>query len=592
MNATQTSTLTLLVIAAAVSAPSQAAESAAQRFATEFSGPGQVIVAPPGKLDAQDRAFIEQAAAYHRDQVRAAKRVFARTDTQAIHDYAMRVDHDHSSAYAKLSEVAAMHGIELPRLDQASNDSGKTTDSSATNDASLLRETIERHRSELARFERERKRGKAPNLNAYIDATVPVVEEHLKLARRLLSAMASAGADQTQVERGRYLARVGDCESCHTREGGAPYAGGRALKTPYGGVIYSANITPSPEGIGGFSDKDFLTALHEGLSPDGEPYYPAFPYPSFTKVSDEDALAIKAYLDTIEPSDSVPPKPDLPWPLGIRDALYAWQELFFEPGRFEPDSSKSDAWNRGAYLVEGLGHCGACHTPRNLAAAKVGSEALTGAMRQGWHAPDLRGLGEEVAGFSVDDLAEFLQSGHAKPAKIGAGPRTVAMGPMAEVVHDSLSYLSDDDLHAMAVYLKDLPPIREQPAAIDRQQALDPKLYALGESLYQGWCVACHRDSGQGRPPYVPGLRNNPVVKDAKANNIVMSLLVGSLADVTQAYSPYVRMPSFAETLDDTEIAAVATYLRARWGDASGAQVPVSLPARLRAQLDQGEPRK
>ncbi|EGV30828.1 Gluconate 2-dehydrogenase (acceptor) [Thiorhodococcus drewsii AZ1] len=589
MNSTQHSMLTLLAIAVAVPASSQAAESAAQRFATQFPGPGQVIVAPPGKLDARDRAFIEQAAAYHRDQVRAAKRVFARADTQATHDYATRVDHDQSSAYAKLSEVAAMQGITLPELGQASGDSGAGPDSSATDKTSLLRETIDRHRAELARFERERKQSKAPNLNAYIDATTPVIEEHLKLARRLLSAMTSADADQTQVERGRYLARVGDCESCHTRDGGEPYAGGRAIKTPYGGVIYSANITPSPEGIGGFTDKDFLTALHEGLSPDGEPYYPAFPYPSFTKVSDEDALAIKAYLDTVKPSGYVPPKPDLPWPLGLRDVLYAWQELYFKPGRFKPDSSKSDAWNRGAYLVEGLGHCGACHTPRNLASAKIGAEALTGAMRQGWHAPDLRGLGEGISDFSVDDLAEFLQSGHAKPAKIGAGPQTAAMGPMAEVIHDSLSYLSDDDLRAMALYLKDLPPVQEQPPATARQRALDPKMYALGESLYQGWCVACHRDSGQGRPPYVPGLRNNPVVKDAKANNVVMSLLIGSPADVTQAYSPYVRMPSFAETLDDTEIAAVATYLRARWGGDSSAQVPVSLPARLRAQLEQGE---
>ena len=367
MSATQHSILhlplPLLALAVVLPAPSQAAESAPQPFATPFSEPGQVIVAPPGELGEQDRIFIQQAASYHRGQVQAAERMLARTDTQAVQDYARRLDYDQASAYAKLREVAAMHRIALPELGQASGDSGRgdsgrtadadaaaakrtddkpdgaavkkdgqKTDSSAPDNASLLRESIHRHLSELARFEQERKQSKAPNLNAYIEATTPVIEEHLKLARRLLSAVSAVGVEQTPVERGRYLARVGDCESCHTREGGEPYAGGRALKTPYGGVIYSANITPSPEGIGTFTDEDFLTALHEGLSPDGEPYYPAFPYPSFTKVNDEDALAIKAYLDTIKPSDDVPPKPALPWPLGIRDSLYAWQELFFEPG--------------------------------------------------------------------------------------------------------------------------------------------------------------------------------------------------------------------------------------------------------------------
>ena len=579
-----------------VPASGQAAETRAQQLAEE----NQVIVAPPGQLGDPGRDFLARAEDYHRRQVGAAERIRSQIDTEAARDFADRLSQDQVLAYDKLRQVAGMHGVDLAPLNTASDASdsaptGYPGASAATaapasdsgGNASLIQQIIDEQASALDRFKKLGEQIQAPNVKAYLDTLVPVIAVHLKIARRLELERAMADGDLSLEERGRYLTLVGGCMACHTRDGGDPFAGGVALETPYGGYLYSSNITPSEKGIGAFTDEDFATALHEGIAPNGNPYYPAFPYPSFTYVSDEDVLAIKAYLNRVEPSDYVPPEPELPWPLGIRDGLHAWQELYFEPQRFEPDPNKSDQWNRGAYLVNGLGHCGACHTPRNIAGAKNEDQALSGATRLGWYAPSLRaGADYGIGSYSIDALVSLMQSGEAEAGGDRSAPRSTALGPMAEVVHDTLSYMTTDDLRAMAVYMKDLPPVEAKSQGRDQGHAMDQRLYTLGKSVYEGWCVACHRDSGQGQPPYVPGLRNNPILKQPNANNVVLSILAGASSASSQAFSPYVSMPAYADTLDDRSIAAVAGYLRARWGDDATGGVSVALPARLRKELE------
>ncbi|UHD17602.1 c-type cytochrome [Thiocapsa bogorovii] len=373
---------------------------------------------------------------------------------------------------------------------------------------------------------------------------------------------------------GKYLATAGDCVACHTRPGGKPFEGGLAIETPFG-TIYTPNITPSEQdGIGAFSDRDFLRALQHGISPSGSPYYPAFPYTSYTKVDDEDLLAIKAYLMSVEPSSYRPPKTHLRWPFSIRDLMFGWQDLYLNAERYNADPNRGDDWNRGAYLVEGLGHCGECHTPRNLAGATEKSKAMTGAVIDGWYAPNLTdALDAGLERWSVDELAAFLGTGIAKtahdsdPNGTGDAPVTEALGPMAEVVHDSLSKLTKADLYAMAVYLKDLPAKTEpthQPPAPNRLSAADEE---SGRDLYMAHCSACHQDHGQGRTPYFPALRGNPAVTITEPNDVIKTLLLGAPADPSDAFSPYVVMPAFGSILTDEQIATVASYIRASWGN-------------------------
>lgn len=373
---------------------------------------------------------------------------------------------------------------------------------------------------------------------------------------------------------GKYMATAGDCLACHTRPDGKPFEGGLPIDTPFG-TIYTPNITPSKGyGIGSFSDEDFLHALQDGISPSGLPYYPALPYPSYTKVKDDDLLAIKDYLMSLEPSNYQPPKTDLRWPFSVRDLMFGWQEVYFDKGRFEPDPSRSDEWNRGAYLVEGLGHCGSCHTPRNMAGATEPSKAMTGAIIDGWYAPNLTSsLKQGVGGWSVEELARFLQTGMA-PAGLdanepdpGDAPATESLGPMAEVVHDSLSKLALSDLRAMAVYLKDLPAKAELTHRPTVPEALTEETYEKGRRIYVKNCSACHQDHGQGLKPYFPALRDNPVVNEELPNDVLKTLLLGAPSDPSEAFSPHVVMPSFGSVLTDEQIATVASYIRANWGN-------------------------
>jgi mono/diheme cytochrome c family protein len=375
-----------------------------------------------------------------------------------------------------------------------------------------------------------------------------------------------------QIERGRYLATAGDCEACHTAPGGKPFAGGRAIPTPFG-TIYSANITPDREsGIGAWSDDQFYRALHKGIAADGSHLYPAFPYPWYTKVTREDADALKAFLSSLEPIRNSPPPNKLDWPLNDRVVMKGWNELFFHEGTFKPDSQKSPQWNRGAYLVEGLGHCGACHTPTNvLGAAKTGS-ALHGGTLQDWFAPNLTGdVRSGLGSWSINEITTFL--------KTGRNSRTVAYGPMSEVIAFSTSKLNDDDLKAIATYLKDVP---KGDGSEDNAKKPEEAALKAGRALYVDNCSGCHQTNGEGVPAMFPRLQGNNTVQDRDPTTIIRLILNGAHAATTDTRPTQVSMPAFDWKLSDQQVADLATYVRSAWGN-SAASVPASKVKDLRS---------
>lgn len=376
---------------------------------------------------------------------------------------------------------------------------------------------------------------------------------------------------------GRYLVEAGDCRSCHTRPGGQPFAGGLAIRTPFG-TVYTPNLTPDREtGIGTWSDNDFYRALHRGRSPQDKPYYPVFPYTFFTKITKSDVLAIKAYLFSLKPVHYKRPRDQMSWPYGYRPLLDIWQDLFFQEGVFQPDPKRSPVYNRGAYLVDGLGHCGACHTPRNFLGATEPGMALTGAHISGWFAPNISSdLKSTIRDMSVSDVVHFLQTGASNPEASGFGPGTAALGPMAEVVHRSLSHLTDADLTAIATYLK------ESPTPADAEQGAKEahaRPLANGAKIYAANCSACHGRGGDGTPPYFPALKGNTVVNLADPTDVVHTVIHGAPQYPDQRYSPYATMPAFGGQLSDKEIAAVTTYIRSHWGN----NAPPVKPAAVKA---------
>jgi mono/diheme cytochrome c family protein len=266
------------------------------------------------------------------------------------------------------------------------------------------------------------------------------------------SIATAADAPRAQVQRGEYLARAGDCISCHTTQGGPPYAGGYRLNTPFGYVL-SSNITPDPDtGIGGWSADDFYRAMHDGVNPHGQLLYPAMPYDFYSKVTREDIDAIFAYLRTVKPVRNAVVANHMDFPFDLRVTIGVWRDLYFTKGAFKPDPYQPPSWNRGAYLVEGLGHCSGCHSPRNLIGGIEQGKELNGAVVDGWFAPDLtRDVAAGLGAWTVDDIATYLKTG-------AASGKARAAGPMAEVVQNSLSHLTDADLRAVAQYLKSLPP--------------------------------------------------------------------------------------------------------------------------------------
>ncbi|MBE7216851.1 MAG: cytochrome c [Caulobacteraceae bacterium] len=358
-----------------------------------------------------------------------------------------------------------------------------------------------------------------------------------------------------QVRRGQYLVAVGDCMSCHTRSSGEPLAGGLGLNTPFG-VIYSPNITSDrATGVGGWSADTFYRAMHEGKGAHGEQLYPAFPYPWFTHVSRADDDAILAYLKTTPAVRYTPPGNRLPFPLNIRFMVKGWNLLFFRPSAgFRADPARSAEWNRGAEIVGGLGHCSACHSPKNILGADKKGQFLRSGVLDNWTAPNLTGdphVG--LGGWSVDDITEYL--------KTGRNARAGAAGSMAEAVSYSTSLMTDGDRHAIAVYLKSLPP---SPAA--DPPAPDAAAMRRGAAVYSDACASCHLAEGQGQPRYFPPLRGDTMAQQQDATGLLHLILAGGRTAPTPTRPTPLSMPSFAWKLDNQEVADVATYIRNSWG--------------------------
>ncbi len=386
----------------------------------------------------------------------------------------------------------------------------------------------------------------------------------LPLAAALAAALAaSAGpacardSNFALVERGRYLTYAGDCQACHTADHGEPFAGGRAIPTPFG-TIYSTNITPDPDtGIGKWSADDFWKAMHEGIDRDGKHLYPAFPYPWFTKLDRNDVFAIKAYLDTLEPVRQDTKKPEIPWPLSWRESVAGWNTIFFHKGHFQPDPGKSREWNRGAYLVQAAGHCGACHSPKNILGAVKKGERFEGGKGEGWYADDLTAdKFEGLAGWSVAEIAKYLETGD--------NGRSRAYGPMKEVIENSTSHLLESDLRDIAIYLKDLPAGRGQGK---RSPTTDRDVLARGRLLYIDQCSGCHMENGSGIPGVFPALKGDTAVHAHDPTSLARLVIDGATAASTPRNRNRFAMPAFGPKLSDADIADLLSYVRASWGN-------------------------
>jgi len=387
------------------------------------------------------------------------------------------------------------------------------------------------------------------------------------------SAAAGAQADAgTLLERGRYLARIGNCAACHTAPGGRPYAGGTSIPTPFG-TFHGPNITPDPAtGIGAWTADDFWRAVHDGKAPGGRLLYPAFPYTEYTHLSRADSDALFAFLKSVPPVRQASRPHDLEFPYDQRALMAFWRALYFRPGG-QPDradAGRPAQWLRGRYLVQGLGHCAACHAPRNALGATRDPERLAGGMIPGlgWYAPPLGG--DAVAGlgrWSEQDIALLL--------KTGLSPHSTASGPMAEVVLGSSQHLSDADAMAVAVYLKSLPAT---PPALDANAGTpSAALMEQGGKLYTQHCVQCHQADGRGSGQAWPPLAGNPTVTAPSPANLVRVVLEGGFAPATEANPRPHGMPPFGLVLSDNDVAALASYVRNSWGNAAGLVRPLEV---------------
>jgi mono/diheme cytochrome c family protein len=374
----------------------------------------------------------------------------------------------------------------------------------------------------------------------------------------IAEATAASSEGQT-LERGRYLAAAGNCISCHTVPGRAPFAGGLSFDTPFG-RIYSSNITPDPTtGIGPWTAADLRRAMHEGIGRDGEHLFPAFPYTSFTQVSDEDIDAIYAYLRSIPSVRYAPPANSFLFRLRVGMAV--WNGLFFKPARFQPDSRQSAEWNRGAYLVNGLGHCGACHTPRNRFMAEVQGEAFAGgsltdrvaanSVRR-WSAANLTSAPTGLAAWSVDELTQYLKGGF-------AATRAATFGPMNDVIVNSLMNLSNEDVHAVATYLKSLPPRELSSASVPGESA------KAGARLFNDHCAECHDNSGGGGESSGPPLAGSAVALATDPASLINIVLYGATISTKVDTGDWQDMRAFNTELNDDQIALVLNFVRGSW---------------------------
>jgi mono/diheme cytochrome c family protein len=392
----------------------------------------------------------------------------------------------------------------------------------------------------------------------------------------------SSLAQADLVARGEYLTRAADCVACHTAPGGKPFAGGLAFKLPMIGTIYSTNLTPDKEtGIGAWSDEDFVRALHEGIDRGGEHLYPAFPYTSYTLMTRSDALAIKSYLFSLKPIKYTPPPNDVAFPFNQRYLMTFWNVLFKPRHRFQPNADQPAEWNRGAYLVEALGHCGDCHTPRNILFGLKSQQKFAGALIQGWKAynitPDPKwGIGA----WSDAQLRGYLAHGH-------ADGRSSASGPMAEVVDNSLRFLTQDDIGAMAVYLRSVPSraasgelaVAETPAgqAPPKDVRADSAGGALGLRVFEGACIGCHSLDGRGAVSRYATLLGTRAVNDPAGTNATQALLQGTHLHTALGKE---FMPGFGNGYSDAEIAAVVNFVTGRFGTTPSTLTPDEVASR------------
>ena len=392
-------------------------------------------------------------------------------------------------------------------------------------------------------------------------------------------------ADADLVARGEYLTRAADCAACHTAPGGKPFAGGLAFKLPMIGTIYSTNITPDPEtGIGAWRDEDFIRALHQGIGKGGKYLYPAFPYTSYALMTDNDVLAIKAYLLTLKAVRYTPPPNDISFPFNQRYLMMFWNALFEPSHRFRPNADQPADWNRGAYLVEALGHCGDCHTPRNILFGLNNKRKFAGAIIQGWKAYNITpdhdwGIGS----WSDEQLEGYLSAGHAE----GRGS---AGGPMSEVIDNSLRYLTEPDIKAIRTYLKSVPangdgtdvaaaPTPKAAREVSGQPAL-PQESGPGLQVFEEACTGCHRFDGKGAVSNYASLVGGRTANDPAGTNATQALIGGTHLAFTETIG---FMPNFGEGYADHEIAAVVNYLTGRFGARPSALTPAEVAKRRQA---------
>jgi len=383
---------------------------------------------------------------------------------------------------------------------------------------------------------------------------------------------------ESPVERGRDLVGVANCQSCHTAQAATPFAGGRPFRTTYGlfGDIYSSNITPDRDtGIGAWTEEEFIRAMRSGVAPGERRLFPAFPYTSFTKLSSADMKAIYAYLRTIPAMRSAAPKNSF-W-FRQRWVMRLWNALFFNEGGLALDSSKTSAWNEGRYLVEALAHCGACHTPRNFMLAERSRAQFTGGIHvdeveagknRTWSAPNLTSAEIGLAKWSVDDLKKYLKS--------GASRRAGVLGPMNEVIANSLRYLTDADAAAMAVYIKSLPAGGES-----SHQTLSADERAAGQALYDKHCEECHLSAGRGGFRKAPPVAGSPIVQTPVASSLLNVILYGAkpAAEMPNAFDAWEDMSGYKDKMTDVEIAQLANFLRTTWGNQGGRVTPQAVAA-------------
>jgi mono/diheme cytochrome c family protein len=393
----------------------------------------------------------------------------------------------------------------------------------------------------------------------------------LALSALNLSTAAGAASLSEMEKAGEYLAAAGNCVSCHTSENGSPFAGGLAFETPFG-TIYSTNISSDPDfGIGKWSFEEFEAAMRHGKRPDGENLYPVFPYTSYTIISDEDVAAIYAYLKTVAPVKYSPPENDLGFPYNQRWAIGLWKSLYFDEGRFEPQPEQSKQWNRGSYLIEGLGHCGMCHSPRNFMGATDTDLALTGGTYMtrvegklsAWSAPNLTSADNGLAIWHEEDIRDYL--------KLGFNQRAGVFGPMNKVVINSTRHMSTEDLTAMAVYLKSLPANSQ-----DINPPAEDEAIRAGSVQYDIHCGTCHLPTGQGSAGTGPPLIGSPVVLDTNPSSLINITLFGAQTPKTAPSDEWQlrrwkKMKPFAAKLNDKQVADLLSFVRSAWGHKAGA---------------------